>query len=200
MSTEAMLEREARADQWLNWHLIAAIGCGLVLLLVGGGLISQQSNPLAAQLTQSAQLVPVTGQVMRVESDPCAYRTGAVFGMGGACGSGVKFWLSGATEPVVATARGAPAIQGVAIPVGGFAMAMVAPRAIPAGAEAHMLTVDGATIVQYGSFTVSETGDPLAAIFLLAVPVLLFPVHLMMRQAARGRAQQRIAAGATWGR
>lgn len=201
MSTEAMVRREERADRLLSWHLVAAVICGLLALFIGGSLIAQQSNPLAGQLAQTAQLMPVSGQVVRVESDPCAYRTGATFGMGGTCASGVKFWIAGGPDPIVATARAAPYIQNAAIPPGGFAIAMVVPRSLPSGSEAHALTIDGTTIVQYGAVTADQGGgDMLALLFLFAVPVLLFPIHLMMRQSARDRAQSRMAQTATWGR
>lgn len=200
MGTETMLRREERADALLAWHLVAAAICGLLALVLGGGLIGQQSNPLAGQLAQSTQLMPVSGQVVRVESDPCAYRTGAIFGLGGTCASGMKFWIAGGPDPIVATARGAPYIQNATIPPGGFAMAMVIPRSLPSGSEAHALTIDGATIVAYGAVAPDQkSGDILALLFLCALPMLLFPVHLMMRQSARERARTRIAQTATWG-
>lgn len=201
MSTEGMLRGEERADQLLSAHMLIAAICGFAALFLGGTLIAQQSNPLAGQLAQTTQLMPVSGQVVRVENDPCAYRTGATLGMGGTCASGVKFWIAGGADPIVATARGAPYIQNAQIPAGGFAIAMVIPRSLPSGSEAHALSIDGTTIVQYGTVTADQnSGDMLALLFLCAVPVLLFPVHLMMRQAARDRAQTRLAQTATWGR
>lgn len=201
MGTESILQREEHADRLLSWHLVIAALCGLLALFVGGGLVAQQSNPLAGQLAQTAKLMPVSGQVVRVQPDPCAYRTGAMFGIGGTCASGVKFWIAGGTDPIVATARGAPYIQNATIPPGGFAIAMVIPRSLPSGSEAHALSIDGATLVPYGAVAAdTNSGDRLALLFLFAVPVLLFPVHRMMRHAARDRAHSRLAATATWGR
>lgn len=196
MNVHAINEAETRADGRLTVHMWIAGICGLLILLAGSQLMSAQSNPMM----QTPTLAPVTGQIARTEVDMCAYRTGAVFGMGGTCGAGVKFWLAGSNETYVVTTRAAPMLQPQFIQPGGFAMGMVAPGGFGGAREAYMLTIDTTTIVQYGSVTAPDkSGDALAFMLLLAVPLLLLPVHLMMRRAARARAQSKVSTGATWG-
>jgi hypothetical protein len=196
MNVQKINEAESRADGRLTVHIWIAAVCGLLLMFAGSQLVSAQSNPMM----QTPTLAPVTGQIARTEVDMCAYRTGAVFGMGGTCGAGVKFWLAGSNETYLVTTRAAPMLQPQFIQPGGFAMGMVGPGSFGGAREAYMLTIDANTIVQYGSVAAPDkSGDALAFILLLAVPILLLPVHLMMRRAARARAQSKMSTGATWG-
>lgn len=197
MNVNAITRSEARADQRLTVHLWIAGVCALLIMVAASQLVSAQSNPMASTPT----LAPVTGQIARTEVDMCAYRSGAVFGMGGTCGAGVKFWLAGSNETYVVTTRAAPMLQPQFIQPGGYAMGMVAPGGFGGSArEAYMLTIDANTIVQYGAVSAPDKStDSLAFMLLLAVPLLLLPVHLMMRRGARARAQAKVTTGATWG-
>ncbi|MDZ4776334.1 MAG: hypothetical protein SGJ23_06070 [Alphaproteobacteria bacterium] len=196
MDVARMTESEARAEQRLTVHMWIAGVCLLLAMVSGSSIISAQSNPLA----QTPTLAPVAGQIAKTEVDMCAYRTGAVLGIGGTCGAGVKFWIAGSSDALVATTRAAPMLQPQFIQPGGYAMGMVAPASFGGAREAYMLSVDGNPIVQYGSVGApNRSADALAFMLLLGVPVLLFPVHLMMRRAARARAETRVSRAATWG-
>jgi len=77
---------------------------------------------------------------------------------------------------------------------------MVAPPSLDGAREAYMLSIDGNPIIPYGALTSPDTSaDALAFTLLLSLPVLLFPVHLMMRSAARTRAEAEVSKAATWG-
>ena len=196
MNVNAITSAESRADQRLTTHAVIAGVCLLLVMFAGSQLISAQSNPLA----QTPTLAPVAGQIARTEVDMCAYKTGAVLGMGGTCGAGVRFWIAGSNDALVATTRAAPMLQPQFIQPGGYAMGMVAPAASGGAREAYMLSVDGNPIIQFGAVAAPDkSADALAFMLLLGVPVLLFPVHLMMRRAARARADTRLSKAATWG-
>lgn len=197
MNVQSISASESRAGQLLSIHTWIAGICVALMMVMGTGLISSQSNPMA----QMPTLAPITGQIARSEVDMCAYKTGAVLGMGGTCGAGVRFWVAGSNDPILATTRAAPMLQPAQIQPGGYAMGMVAPRSLGGSSEAYMLTIDGATIVQYGAVTAAPEGatDRLAFLLLLAIPVILWPIHFSLRRAARTRAEAKLRSAGGWG-
>ncbi|MBL8559361.1 MAG: hypothetical protein JNM47_11610 [Hyphomonadaceae bacterium] len=197
MSLQSVSASEARAERVLSVHTWIAGICAVLVVVGGINVMSAQSNPLA----QTPTLAPIAGQIARTEVDMCAYKTGAVLGMGGTCGAGVRFWVAGSNDPVVATTRAAPMLQPAYIQPGGYVMGMVSPRSLGASSEAYMLSVDGNPIIQYGSFSKppDQTNDALAILMLLAVPAILWPFHFSLRRAARARAEVRIRSTSGWG-